>query len=473
MTTKNQDIAQVSISLAQPTFTSDAFGIPLILATDYYKDQLISVTSTDDLDDLGYQSSTGLYKQAAAIFAQESKTGKKVPLVKIGQLYMQQTKSKWNITWDADASDGTFTITTSPGGITASIGYNANELAIKTALDNLSNLATVTVTFNPGATKAGDMEGFNVEFTATDGNVLITAVTESMTGTTAATFTQTQRGVAADSTTAAEYEAIKAVSEDFYCVICDVRSAGALETFNDFGAEAVKLATVIEQENRILFVGDLDPANATSSTTTTAALIKAGNFKNAACFFNTDSSYGLAACIVGACIPDKLYAITPNNYPLALITPTAITSTQIGYLMANNCSWFESIGGFYIMPSSTAGQNKRVCGLTAAGYKMESIVAKHYLAEKFNTALFRLLINNTKLGFNIEDFRVIEACLKTVAQKNGVEENIIVAGSVIITMPDLATYDGDKRQVGWLDGITGSGTENIAISKITASFKLT
>jgi hypothetical protein len=39
-------------------------------------------------------------------------------------------------------------------------------------------------------------------------------------------------------------------------------------------------------------------------------------------------------------------------------------------------------------------------------------------------------------------------------------------------MPNLATYDATKKSQRWLDGVTGDGTLQGAINKISVSFKL-
>lgn len=471
MTTQIQDLASVSIQLAQPIFSGDAFGIPMIVSDHEHPSDLVQTfTNTADMLTAGFATTDIAYKRAVTMMAQTSKLGKKLASFKVGKSNSAAVSSTWSITFNADASAGTFTITA--GGVTtAAIAYNANAAAIKTAIDDLAGLGVVTVTFNTGATQAGDKEGFKIAFNVTDGDVQVTAVNiGSLTGVTTATKTQTKDGNTTALNAAAAYAAIKAYDNDFF--VYTISSANYFDGGDALNDQASALAVAIEADNRLLFISTNEADTIANVATDTASLIEALALTKTSVFYSSDTTYDLAAAVIGACMPDEIYSIMPCNYPLTSITPDTLTSTQIGYLYAKKCSWCESIGGYTIVPSSTAGINGRATGFTGYGYNIESIAAKLYLTEKFNNALYMLYINNTKLGFNADDFKVIENTLKYIAKVNGIDKDIIVDGTVVITMPDLATYDSAKKAVGLLDGITGSGTENKAIAKISVAFKL-
>jgi len=91
---------------------------------------------------------------------------------------------------NAAPSAGTFTITLD-GVTSADIAYDAINTAIKTALENMTNIGSVTVT------GIMDASGFTIEWDGIDGNKPISAITvdvSSLTGTTSTVITEEQAG---------------------------------------------------------------------------------------------------------------------------------------------------------------------------------------------------------------------------------------------------------------------------------------
>ncbi len=91
---------------------------------------------------------------------------------------------------DANPSAGTFAITLD-GVVSEDIAYDAINTAIETALENMTNIGSVTVT------GIMDTTGFIIEFDGVDGLKPINAITvdvSSLTGTASTTITQEQTG---------------------------------------------------------------------------------------------------------------------------------------------------------------------------------------------------------------------------------------------------------------------------------------
>lgn len=479
MGTRIQDVAAVTFSIETPSFSSDAFGIPLILSdckwVDLGADLVRSYTNADDVaTDIISGSTSEAYYAALSLMAQTSKGGKKVPLFKVGRK-VTASNAKWNVTWNEDATAGNFTVTVSKAGgaseTTANIAFGASAADTKTAIEALTNVSAgaATVALNAGGADVGDLEGFNVEFGGADAGIdFVVSVTSGLTGVGGAvTGTVTRLNVGEATTTyAAAYTACKAEDPDFFVVLPTTRD----ETL--FAA----LALLVETDPRMVWFQSDDKATiASSSGADIATTLKTANYGNTVCLLSTDVSANWSnAALAGATMPDGIYSVNPCYTPLTSVTADTFTAAELTFLVGKRCNRLESIGGYTVMPavSLVATQGGSYGGITSSGQFIDLVAAKYYLEEKVSEAVYELLFSQPKIPFTLEGFAQIESVIRATLYNYGVATRIIDGSTIVITMPDLATYDSVKKSQRWLDGVTGSGTLQGAINKISISFKL-
>jgi hypothetical protein len=111
-------------------------------------------------------------------------------------------------------------------------------------------------------------------------------------------------------------------------------------------------------------------------------------------------------------------------------------------------------------------------GITSSGQFIDLVAAKYYLEQKVGEAIWNLLFTQPKIPFTLEGLAQIEETVRSTLYNYGVATRIIDDGNINIVTPNLATYDATKKSQRWLDGVTGDGTLQGAINKISVSFKL-
>ena len=83
-----------------------------------------------------------------------------------------------------------------------------------------------------------------------------------------------------------------------------------------------------------------------------------------------------------------------------------------------------------------------------------------------------MIKSSTKIPFDDRGSFAIKTKIESILDIYGVQTNIITPGTIVVTMPDLATYDSVKKAARWLDGVQGDASAAGAISKISINFKL-
>ena len=218
MGTKIKNVVDVAFSIQNVPKGGDSWSIPLVFGTiNNNTARVTDITSTDDLVDMGITpvSHPAIYKSIVGMLGQESKGGRSVSLIKLGNK-LENDNCEQSVVFDADATAGTFTLTLG-AETTEGIAYDGNAAAVKAALEALDSVSEVTVTLNPGGTQAGDKEGFTVEFTGADANtdfLTMTADVSSLTSVTTGTVTKVMTGGAVETWLEA-YTNIKASDESF------------------------------------------------------------------------------------------------------------------------------------------------------------------------------------------------------------------------------------------------------------------
>ena len=470
MSTLIKDVTPVTVTIDSFSVSGQNFSTPLIMGSAIrQEDRTQAFTSLAGMLAANYQTTDAEYIGAANMLAQTSKKGKKVTSFKIGKKY-ENVDAIEKIAWDASASSGTFTIDISKAGAAAvtsgSINYNDNAAAIKAVIDAMANVTSCTVTFNTGATQAGDAAGFAIEF---DGDATIDfeitdADVAALVG--VSSFTTTRHAYAtAEETFTAGYNNIKAYDDDWHYLLPLTLTK----------ADLLLLAAALESDTspKFGFFGTKDADVPAATALNIAEQLQDSSYTKCCLAYTADTDDYPNLCWAGAVIPDKLWGINPCWYPLTSITGDTLTATQIGNLVDQNCNRIETIGSYTVVPGTAAGESGNVGGITPSGQFIDYIDAKDYLQARISEDLYTLLLNSIKIPFTKPGESLVQSTIIASVITYGVNEGIVEAGSITVDMPDLDTYSTTKKANRWLDGVVGDGTPQGAINKISVSFNLT
>jgi hypothetical protein len=141
MGTKIKNVVDVAFNIQNVPKGGDSWSIPLVFGTlGNSKARVTDITSTDDLADMGITSGThpAIYKSVIGMLGQESKGGRSVSLIKLGNK-VENENAKQSVTFDVDATGGTFKLGFN-GVETTAIAYDAVESAVKSALEALDGI---------------------------------------------------------------------------------------------------------------------------------------------------------------------------------------------------------------------------------------------------------------------------------------------------------------------------------------------
>lgn len=474
MGTKIQNVVPTTFSIQSVPKAGDSFGIPLIFGTiNNLEPRVQTITSLDDLPaGVNSTDTPEMYRMFTGIFGQTSKKGKSVSLVKLGNK-VENENAKQSVTFDVDATGGTFKLGFN-GVETTAIAYDAVEGAVKSALEALDGIAEVTVALNSGATAITHAEGFSVEFTGADGNKAFASLTvnvASLTTTTTGTVTILQAGGAVETWLQA-YTACKAADPDYFIIMPAIKENGISGDITELMALFAQTQT--ESKIPVISVSDANTIGADAGSASLAKKCYTLNY-DTMIIYTEDSTSNAGACLMGATLPDFLAGINPNYYPLTGVVADNLTSTEIGYAVAKNANRIESIGGYTVMPAVdlVAANGGNHGGILSSGQFIDLLAAKFYLEEKVSTAVFDLLIANTKIPFTLSGFEQIRSKIYNTMVEHGAEKGIVDLDSIVVTMPDFETYSTNKKAQRWLDGVDGDGTLQGAINKITIGYNLT
>ena len=473
MSTLISHINPVSFTIGSFNVSGQNFQTPLILGTNTIQwERTQAFTSLAGMVTAGYSTTDDEYIAASDMLSQTSKGGKKVTSFKVGRKFIAET-TDFDVTFDSDGTAGTFTISliARTDGVettytTGTIAYDDDGTAAKAALEALAPITTVTVTLN-GANISKSV-GFNVtvDAVASTAEIKCSAVdVDSLTSVSTSTISHNAYGSSLETFTEG-FNNIVAYDTDWYQLIPVTVTE----------ADILLLAAAVEaytESKKVAFYTTRDAAVKQSGSSDVASDLNSSSYTRSCITYSEDTSHFAGACWAGAVIPDKIHAINPCYYPLAAITGDTLTAAEIGYIVGKKCNRIETIGGYTVIPGTSSGESGDVGGIVSSGQYLDFIVAKDYLEARVSEALYSLLLNNKKIPFTKAGLSLVESTIISTVTTYGVNENIVEAGSIVVTMPDLDTYSTTKKAARWLDDIVGDGDAQGAINKISVSFNLT
>jgi len=456
MGTMIKDVIPITLNLQAPQPSGAGFGVPLIIDDVTWTDSRISTyTTLDEAVADGVTTASATYAMLVDMLAQDNTPA----TIKVGRR-LSDANCKQSVTFNADATGGTFKISYgSTADCTAAIEYNTAVATIESALEGLSSITSVTVALNSGSTNPTNKEGFNVEFDGADASTdfsLLTIHVSALTTATSATVTKTQHGSSAEDWDTA-YTNIKASNTDWYCVLPSTQDETAIKS----------LAALVELDQKIMGV------QVTASYTDTAAWtfdLEALSYRRTFVVNNkTDGDYKQAA-LAGRCLPEDLY-INWAYRPLRSVTGDTYTSTEIGNIVASKVNRVEELFATVCVPGASSASSG-TGGIMVSGDKIDIIRKADQLSIKIQEQLVYTLQQNNNVPFTADGFALIEGVIRSQCKIYGTDIGFLVEDSVVVTMPDLATYDTTKKSNGQLDGIVITGTLSGSVDKISITLNL-
>jgi len=361
-----------------------------------------------------------------------------------------------SISFDADATAGTFTLTCG-GETTAGIAYDAAVGVVKSAIELLTNITTVTVALNSGATQAGDQEGFTVTFDGDVGTDFATTCDESgLTGpTTSYDYINTE--TIAIETWATAYAAIKAADNTWYDFIPIERVVTA--SVSEFTA----LAAIVEADTKQMCLITADSNALTSATSDIGYALEALDYDRTACVYSGDTTYWLNAAWDGRCLPEKPGSVNWAYQSLSGVTADSLTTAQLGYLDQKAYNYFEEVGGVNIISSH---------GIAASGEYRDVTRGIDLLTARIGEAVFAALVNANKIPFTVQGIAKVKNIIESTLITYGVNYGIITEDSIVVSAPELSAIPSSEKAARWLNNVTFSATMQGAINTITITGKL-
>jgi len=433
-------IVEVQINIQTSRVTNAGFGTILILDECTHIPSITRVatyeTPADMLTD-GATTATKSYLMAVDMFSQEvSPTS-----FKVGRKN-SNVNAKWNYAFDSVPTSGTYTITVGTA-TTSAIAFDEVAAGIKSAIESLSGVTEVTVTSNVVG------KDFDVEFTGADANTAFDVFSVNVSGLdaglTVAVTAEAYGSAAEDWDTA--LTAVRAVDDSFYVLEAGTRDETAIATL----ADAVE--TLAKQFHAITS----DSAALTTSTSAITQVVKANNYDRTATWYESDSDEYLQSAIDGRCMPVDPGSINWDNKELSSITADNLTKTQITNLESANANYFVSIRG----AGATQGGGK-----VASGEYIDVIRGADYLKYQIESEVWNLLKNTDKLPYDDNGIAALEAVVRSVLQRDGVGNNIIVEGSIVVNTVSRADTSSVDRAARYYDGLTFSADLKGAINKV-------
>jgi hypothetical protein len=256
------------------------------------------------------------------------------------------------------------------------------------------------------------------------------------------------------------YAAVKVEDPDFYAV--------ALLDATKADIEAI--SPVVEAEKRIFFAVTADADVAAGTASNVAENLANADRDRTSLIYSTDADGWANAVWAGRMLPETPGSANWAYTELKGIDAETLTTTELGNLADNNCNRIETISGVKSVPAATPGKvGGAYGGIVSSGEFLDTIRGVDFLEARLSEDLFSLLIQQKKVPFTNDGLAMVESVLRKGLELYGVQNNILVADSITITLPDLSTYDSTKKAQRWLDGVTFTADLAGAINKISIS----
>jgi hypothetical protein len=245
---------------------------------------------------------------------------------------------------------------------------------------------------------------------------------------------------------ATDLAAIVLEDDDFYGVAIDVNS----EPIGD------ALATWTETQRKICALQSQDSIIPTSDITDLAQEIFDDSRIRTWLFYTHKNSLAeYPACgQLGKGLPKDPGSQTWAYKTISGVSPSVLTSTEIGYLKTKNATHYITI----------AGVNVTRFGEMASGEWIDRTRLSDWVQARIEEAIFALLVGNDKLPYTDDTVDLVDAAIYSV-YKQGAENGGFILSDYHFEAPAAADQDSADRLARLMKDITFSGTFSDAVHK--------
>lgn len=429
------DIATITLTTESASATREGFGMPLILASDAPGGFTERVRFYSTLSELAvdFASTTATYKQAAKIFAQQTRP----PTVAVGRLANVPTQrfaltpTASNSTVYSGVVDGAAWSYTSDASATV-----AEIIAgVKAAIDALGKAVTTsdqTTYLRVLANAAGAFHEVYVDDTSR------MAIAQDH----------------ADPGAATDLDAILLEDSSWYCI---------LNPFNS-SAMAAAIAGWAESNKKFFVCQTVDSAvaNTTSgSDTTSIAYVIRADFRTALIYHPTNSDFADAAW-AGRVLPLDPGSETWAFKTLAGVGSAVLTSTKQTNLKNKHVNFYVTIGGL--------GRTQQ--GKVVANEWIDVIRFRDWLEINMQTDILEALANSKKIPFTDAGIAILEGKIRA-RLKAGVAVGALASDPAPrVSVPLAADVSASDKAARTLTGVTFDAVLAGAIHAITINGSL-
>jgi hypothetical protein len=257
----------------------------------------------------------------------------------------------------------------------------------------------------------------------------------------------------ADPGIATDLAAVRAVDQGWYGFALDSNSA----------AEISAAAAWAEANGPVVFCTSNSDASDETSGSSVAKTLKTAAYTRTLGIFSGSELLSYS----GAALLGKILPLTPGSYTAAYKTlsgvpadPSSIlTGTVVNNLTANNFNYYTTFKGVNVV----------ISGVTPSGEFLDTVIGIDWLKDAIQTALFTLLVQNLKIGYDDDGVQTCVNVIKGVL-KLGIQNGLLAKSpKPVVTAPlvaDVAAANVAQRN---LPNVAFSATLDGAIQGLTVT----
>jgi hypothetical protein len=385
-------------------------------------------TSLSEMATDGFETDDDAYRMAAAAFRQSPAPG----TVYVGRLPAAPAYTK-TLTITSAVEGAHVKLTVLADGVSTPIDYTIGAAATTTTVATAIELLVEALT----------------GVSSTSSGAVVTA-TPAVAGS-QIHFTGLQNVQVADTTADAGYDDyltdLENELEDFYLIHID----------NASSANVQAVAAWTESRKKVFGANLLDSLEEGAGGTIGAALAAAEYSRTFSLYSRSPSTFSAVTWGAYAAASD------PGTYTMALktlpgVTVDSLTSSQKGFLEADNINTYMSIAG--------SGRTRQ--GVVASGEYIDNIIGTDALEQAIQVAAAQVLFSNPKVPHNKSGYDLIKSAVLAAGQRFEGSENapgLLNPGSFTVTTPlDRGeTIDPADKAARRFNGLKFAGTYSGAI----------
>jgi len=486
------DVATITITTGTKTPTRAGFGYPLIAGyTTAFPERVRSYTSLSAMVTDGFATTDLIYKAAQAVFAQDPSPTKlyvgrcantQAPSMRIYPHSSPLASTVYKLYLNGQqryfTTDVSPTVAEITAGLTAALdpaawagltAYTVGEYVKNDTgpvkVYRCTTAGTSAAAGGPTGTGAAITDGTCVwayvgpdfaNLTATDNTTYV-----GLAGASAADQFRLYaeffnylgiRDVTADGSPngiAADLSAIQIENDEWYGVVLT----------NQGSAVIAAAAAWVETQTKILFATTPDSDVIESGSSDVASTLSAASYGRTALMWHPRNDQFAGAAWAGVGLPQDPGSITWKYKTLAGVTYSELSSTQLGYLRAKYCNFYNRLAGISIT------QDGKVCD----NEWIDVVRGIDWTKVRMQENVFSVLANAKKIPYTDKGAATIQATIKAVLME-GVGNDLYAADpEPSVTVPKVADVSAADKASRLLPDVEFTATLAGAIHTVAVS----